>query len=151
MAAIAAQKISPCLWFDGQALEAAEFYCSLFEGSRIVSANPIMVVFELAGQRFQGLNGGPQFTFNEAISLSVSCADQAEVDRFWNALTANGGTESQCAWLKDKYGLSWQIVPTALVDYLGDPDPGRRERATEAMLKMKKIVLADLAAAADAA
>jgi len=144
-------KITPFLWFDNQAEEAMNFYVSLFNNSKIVNvsrygegapvpAGTVMsATFELDGQTVQALNGGPQFKFNEAISFFVSCEDQAEVDKYWNALTANGGEEGPCGWLKDKFGLSWQIVPTALGEMLGDPDPDKSRRTMEAMLKMKKI------------
>lgn len=143
-------KITPFLWFDDAAEQAAEFYVSLFEGSRILhvarygeagpgpAGSAMMVTFELAGQRLLALNGGPAFTFNEAVSFFVDCEDQAEVDRLWAALTA-GGQEQQCGWLKDRYGLSWQIVPRALMEMLGDADAERARRVTEAMLKMVKI------------
>jgi predicted 3-demethylubiquinone-9 3-methyltransferase (glyoxalase superfamily) len=153
------QKITPFLWFDTQAEEAANFYVSVFPNSRIVTvtrygeAGPgpkgsvMTVVFELDGQRMIALNGGPQFKFTEAISLSVDCKDQAEVDRYWSKLT-QGGKESQCGWLKDKYGLSWQINPAALGEMLSDPDPEKAKRVMEAMLTMKKIDIAALKAAA---
>lgn len=143
-------KITPFLWFDTQAEEAANFYCSVFKNSRIVKisrygeAGPgpqgsVMVVeFELDGQPFLALNGGPHFKFNEAISFSVDCQSQAEVDEYWNKLL-DGGEESQCGWLKDRFGLSWQINPTILGEMLSDPDPRKAKRAMEAMLKMKKI------------
>lgn len=143
-------KITPFLWFDTQAEEAANFYCSVFKNSRIVKisrygeAGPgpqgsVMVVeFELDGQPFLALNGGPHFKFNEAISFSVDCQSQAEVDEYWNKLL-EGGEESQCGWLKDRFGLSWQINPTILGEMLSDPDPRKAKRAMEAMLKMKKI------------
>ncbi|PJE95353.1 hypothetical protein CUT44_24020 [Streptomyces carminius] len=144
------KKITTCLWFDGRAEEAAEFYTSLFPDSRITGveryteAGPgepgsaALVTFELGGQRFSALNGGPEFTFSEAVSLSVDCADQREVDELWARLT-EGGEESQCGWLKDRYGLSWQIVPRELVELVTDPDPDVAARATRAMLGMKKI------------
>ncbi len=144
-------KITPFLWFDNQAEEAMNFYVSLFDNSKIVNvsrygegapvpAGTVMsATFELDGQTVQALNGGPQFKFNEAISFFVSCENQAEVDKYWNALTANGGEEGPCGWLKDKFGLSWQIVPKALGEMLGDPDPDKSRRTMEAMLKMKKI------------
>jgi predicted 3-demethylubiquinone-9 3-methyltransferase (glyoxalase superfamily) len=141
-------KITPFLWFDSQAEEAARFYAGLFENSEIVSASPMMCEFRLAGQSFLALNGGPLFPFTEAVSLYVSCEDQAEVDRLWAALTADGGAESQCGWLKDKYGLSWQIIPEALPRYMSDPDRAKADRVMQAMLKMRKIVMADLDAAA---
>lgn len=144
------QKITTCLWFDDQAEEAANFYCSLFDDSRIVEisrstdAGPgepgsvLTVTFELAGQRFVGLNGGPQFTFSEAISMQISCADQAEVDKRWVQLT-DGGEEGPCGWVKDRYGLSWQIVPDRLLELINDPDRARAAKAMQAMLQMKKI------------
>ena len=148
-------KVHPFLWFDTQAEEAANLYVSLFPNSRIVSVarygegapapkGAVMTVsFELDGQRFTALNGGPLFKFTEAVSFSVECGDQAEVDRYWSALTA-GGEESRCGWLKDRFGLSWQITPRALGELLGDPDPAKSRRVMEAMLKMNKIVIADL-------
>ena len=138
------QKITTYLWFDGKAEEAARFYVSLFKDSKVNSASPMMVRFTLAGQEFLALNGGPQFQFNESISLYVDCADQKEVDYFWNALTANGGQESRCGWLKDKFGLSWQIIPRALPGLIGHPDPARSQRAVKAMLQMRKIDIAAL-------
>ena len=155
-------KIATCLWFDTQAEEAAEFYTSLFEDakitevSRYVTDGPkpagtvLMVTFVLQGAEFQALNGGPEFTFDEAVSLSVSCADQAEVDRLYDALT-EGGEDGPCGWLKDRYGLSWQLVPTRLVELLADPDTARAARAMRAMMDMRKIDIAAVEAAADAA
>ena len=149
------QRIFPFLWFDGQAEEAAGFYISAFPNSRIVrtarygEAGPgpkgsvMTVEFELAGQRFIALNGGPQFRFTEAISLSVDCKTQEEVDAYWEKLSV-GGEPGPCGWLKDKYGLSWQINPTVLGDMLSDPDPAKANRVMEAMLKMKKIDIATL-------
>ncbi len=153
------QKITPCLWFDTQAEEAATFYTSIFEGSRILSvarygeAGPrqegtVMTVnFELNGQEFVALNGGPEFTFNEAISFQVSCETQDEVDDFWSKLSADG-EEGPCGWLKDRYGVSWQIIPTRLMELLDDPDPEKSQRAMRAMLQMKKIDIATLERAA---
>lgn len=160
---VTGQKIKTYLWFDTQAEEAATLYTSLFPDSEILHvarmpegapppAQPgaaINVAFTLAGQEFIALNGGPQHQFTEAISLFVTCDDQAEVDRLWDALTADGGQESQCGWLKDRFGLSWQIIPQALMDLMGDPDPGRAQRAMQAMLGMRKIDVAALHAAAD--
>ena len=155
-------KITPCLWFDTQAEEAATFYTGIFENSRILDvsrygeagprpAGTVMTVtFELAGQPFVALNGGPEFTFDEAISFQVSCESQAEVDDLWAKLT-EGGEESQCGWLKDRFGLSWQIIPKALFDLLGDPDPGRSQRAMQAMLGMRKLDIDEMQRAADAA
>jgi predicted 3-demethylubiquinone-9 3-methyltransferase (glyoxalase superfamily) len=149
-------KISPCLWFDGEAEEAANFYVSLLPDSRIekVQKNPIdspagkagsvlVVEFTLAGQRFMALNGGTRFEYTHAISFKIDCADQAEVDRLWDALS-DGGRVEQCGWLKDRYGVSWQIVPTALVQYLGGPDPAGAQRAMQAMLGMVKLDIAGL-------
>jgi len=157
------QKIVPNLWFDTEAEEAAEFYCSVFENSRIVNiaryteagpreAGMVMTVeWELDGERFVGINGGPEFTFSEAVSLLVNCKDQDEVDHYWDALTAGGGEESQCGWLKDRFGLSWQIVPDELGELMTDPDPARSQAAMKAMLGMRKIDVAAMRAAADAA
>lgn len=141
------QKITTFLWFDGQAEEAAKFYTSLFKNSKIVSANPMSVVFELDGQEFYALNGGPQFKFTEAISLFVKCETQEEIDYFWNKFTADGGQESMCGWCKDKYGLSWQIVPNVLGQLIGGSDPAKAQNAMQAMLKMKKLDIAQLTAA----
>lgn len=150
------QNISTFLWFDNQAEEAAHFYTSLFKDSKILEVarypegapgptGQVMTVdFQLAGQRFTALNGGPHFKFSEAISLVVHCENQAEVDYFWEKLTANGGEESQCGWLKDKFGLSWQIVPTALGNFIGGPDPAGAQRAVQAVLQMRKLDLAAL-------
>lgn len=149
------QKINPFLWFDSQALEAANHYVSIFRNSRIVSssrygdAGPgpkgsvMTVTFELDGQEFIALNGGPQFKFTEAISFSVDCKTQEEADRFWDKLS-EGGEQGPCGWLKDKYGLSWQINPTVLGEMLNDPDPKKARKVMEAMLKMKKIEIAEL-------
>ena len=155
--------LTPCLWFDTQAEEAASFYVSVFKNSRITSvsrygeAGPrdadlvLTVEFELDGQPFVALNGGPEFAFSEAISFQVPCADQGEVDYYWERLLEDGGEESQCGWLKDRFGLSWQIFPTRLPELLSDPDQGRRDRAMKAMLGMVKIDVAALEAAADGA
>lgn len=155
------QHISPCLWFDGQAEEAANFYVSLFPDSKITEIVPfpeglpgepgtvMTVVFELNGQQYVGLNGGPQFRFNEAVSFQIHCDSQAEVDRLWEALT-EGGEEGPCGWLKDRWGLSWQVAPVRLLDLIQDPDPARARRASEAMMQMKKIDIAAIEAAADA-
>jgi predicted 3-demethylubiquinone-9 3-methyltransferase (glyoxalase superfamily) len=156
------QKITPWLWFDTEAEEAATFYTSVFKNSKILSVNRwgeagpaepgsvMTVAFELDGQEFVGLNGRPpRFAFNESVSLLVSCDSQDEVDEYWNRLT-EGGEESQCGWLKDKYGVSWQIIPTALPELLGDPDPARAQRAMQAMLQMGKIDIEAMRQAADA-
>jgi predicted 3-demethylubiquinone-9 3-methyltransferase (glyoxalase superfamily) len=150
-------KIAPCLWFDGQAEDAAKLYTSLFPDSRIDKVirspadNPstpqdavLTVDFTLAGQKFIGLNGGPDFKFNEAVSFTIDCADQAEVDRYWNALIAGGGEPSQCGWLKDRFGVSWQVVPRQLNEYLAGPDRDGARRAMEAMLQMIKLDVAKL-------
>lgn len=142
-------KITPFLWFDGQAEEASNFYVSIFKNSKIEkiahNGDTVMVVdFSLDGQKFTALNGGPQFKFNESISFVVSCDTQEEVDYFWEKLTADGGEESMCSWLKDKFGVSWQIVPEALPRLLSDPDPTVAQTAMAAMMKMRKIVIADL-------
>lgn len=140
--------ITPFLWFDaGQLEEALRFYASVFQGARIVSRGPRSAELELLGQRFLALDAERRDPFTEAISLFVSCKDQAEVDYYWNALTADGGAESRCGWLKDRFGISWQVIPEALGRCLGDRDPARAQRALAAMLKMKKIVVADLEAA----
>ena len=153
-------KVHPFLWFDGQAHEAAELYCSLFRNSKILSVvryppgspggmeGKVMTVeFELDGLRYSALNGGPNFKFTEAVSFVIDCEDQAEVDHYWNGLIADGGAPSQCAWLKDRFGLSWQVVPKALPRLMSDPDPAKAQRVVQAMLKMSKIIVADLEAA----
>jgi predicted 3-demethylubiquinone-9 3-methyltransferase (glyoxalase superfamily) len=150
-------KISPCLWFDGEAEEAAKFYVSLLPDSRIEKvqnntvdgpsgkAGSVLVVeFTLAGQRFMALNGGMRFDYTHAISFKIDCADQAEVDRLWDALSADGGSVEQCGWLKDRFGVSWQIVPTALMQYLGGPDAAGAKRAMQAMMGMVKLDIAGL-------
>ncbi len=137
-------KITPFLWFDGHVIEAVNYYAAIFPDTKIHVATDFMATFELAGQQFHALNGGPKFKFTEAISFFVKCADQKEVDYYWNALTADGGEESMCGWLKDKYGLSWQIIPDALMRFMSDPDRVRADRAMTAMLQMRKIVVADL-------
>ena len=148
-------KITPFLWFDNQAEEAASFYVSIFKNSKSVgitrygeagpgpAGSAMTVVFQLDGQEFIALNGGPHFRFTEAISFSVDCKTQQEVDEYWEKLSA-GGEEGPCGWLNDKYGLSWQINPSVLGELLNDPDPQKTKRVTEAMLKMKKIIIADL-------
>ena len=154
------QKITPNLWFDTEAEEAAEFYISIFKNSRIVSrthyteagpreAGMVMTVeFELAGQRFVGINGGTEFKFDEAVSFQINCEDQDEVDYYWEKLT-DGGEEGPCGWLKDRFGLSWQVVPTGMEELFADPDPERAKRAMEAMLQMRKLDIATLRRAAD--
>lgn len=149
--------ITPNLWFDGRAEEAAAFYVSIFPDSRIdaISRSPadnpstkagdvLLVAFTLAGQRFVGINGGPQFPFTEAVSFEIDCADQAEVDRYWAALVEGGGEQGQCGWLTDRFGLSWQVVPHEIAAYLGGPDAGGAARAMQAMLRMQKLDLAKI-------
>jgi predicted 3-demethylubiquinone-9 3-methyltransferase (glyoxalase superfamily) len=155
-------RITPNLWFDTEGLEAAEFYCSVFPNSEVknvshyTDAGPrpagtvLTVDFVLDGQELTAINGGPEFTFDEAISLAINCKDQDEIDYYWTKLT-EGGEESQCGWLKDRYGLSWQVVPEGIDELMLDPDPGRAERAMKAMLGMKKLDVAALRAAADGA
>jgi predicted 3-demethylubiquinone-9 3-methyltransferase (glyoxalase superfamily) len=155
------QRITPCLWFDDQAEAAAAFYTGIFKNSRVVSLSrygdagreihgkapgTVMVVaFELEGQAFTALNGGPMFKFNEAVSLQVACETQEEVDYYWEKLSAGGDAAAQqCGWLKDRYGLSWQVVPNVLRELISDPDPERSQRAMRAMLRMKKIDIAGL-------
>lgn len=153
----------PCLWFDGQAEEAAKLYISVFPNSAIdevtrygpdmpppmEEGDVLTVNFTLDGQPYTALNGGPQFSFTEAISFQIMCADQEEADHYWNGLIEGGGEESMCGWLKDRFGVSWQVVPTELMTLLGDPDPGRAQRATQAMLQMRRIDLAEIRRAAD--
>jgi predicted 3-demethylubiquinone-9 3-methyltransferase (glyoxalase superfamily) len=144
-------KITPFLWFDTQAEGAMHFYMSIFKNSKVENVQragpdgPVFSVqFQLEGQNFMALNAGPQYKFNEAISMFVSCASQAEVDELWAKLTADGGEAGRCGWLNDKYGLSWQIIPTALGELMGDPDPAKAKRVMDAMLKMSKIDIAAL-------
>ena len=140
------QKVTPFLWFDGQAAEAAKFYTSIFKRSKITSTGPMSATFELEGLKFIALNGGPQFKFTEAISFFVSCATQAEIDYFWKKLSV-GGQVQQCGWLKDKFGVSWQIVPPILGEMLGDEDRAKADRVMQAMLKMVKLDIKKLKAA----
>ena len=132
-------KIVPFLWFDNNAAEAIKFYTSVFKNSKIIQLNPMVSTFELEGQRLMALNGGPHFKFTEAISLFVHCETQEEVDNYWERLLSGGGQESRCGWLKDRFGLSWQIVPTVLSELMSDPDRKKSERVTQAMLKMVKL------------
>ncbi len=126
----------PCLWFDGNAHDAADFYCSVFPNSKILSKNPMAAVFELNGMRYMGLNGGPEFSFNEATSFVITCDTQDEIDHYWNLLTA-GGAEGKCGWLKDKYGVSWQVVPSILGKLMSDPE--KAPKAMYAFMQMKKF------------
>jgi predicted 3-demethylubiquinone-9 3-methyltransferase (glyoxalase superfamily) len=137
-------KVRPCLWINVPPEEAVAYYASIFPNVFASNLTPMTGDVSIEGQPLMLLNGGPMHTFNEAVSFVVSCKDQAEVDHYWAALTANGGAESMCAWCKDKYGLSWQVVPEALHRFIGDPDRTKADRAVQAMLKMKKIVIADL-------
>jgi predicted 3-demethylubiquinone-9 3-methyltransferase (glyoxalase superfamily) len=151
----------PCLWFDNQAEEAAELYVSVFPRSQLLGmqrygpnmpgteGSVMTVEFSLDGQEYLGLNGGPLFTFTEAVSFQIRCADQAEVDHYWDRLS-EGGEEGPCGWLKDRFGLSWQVVPIVLQELLADPDPGRAQRAGQAMMQMRKLDIAELLRAADA-
>jgi predicted 3-demethylubiquinone-9 3-methyltransferase (glyoxalase superfamily) len=150
------QKITPFLWFDSQAEEAANYYVSIFKNSEILSVNRypegtpelggkvITASFRLNGQEFVALNGGPQFKFTEAVSFVIDCESQEEVDYYWDKFTADGGEESQCAWLKDKFGLSWQVVPRILTELLGDPNPAKAGAVMQAMLQMSKIEISKL-------
>jgi predicted 3-demethylubiquinone-9 3-methyltransferase (glyoxalase superfamily) len=159
--AVTAPRIVPNLWFDTEAAEAAEFYVSVFPDSRLLETHlygpaaprkegtVMLVVFELGATRFSAINGGPQFTFDEAVSFEVVCKDQAEVDHYWAALTADGGSESMCGWCKDRFGLSWQVVPDGMGEILSHPDRDRATRAMTAMFGMRKLDLAALRAAAD--
>jgi predicted 3-demethylubiquinone-9 3-methyltransferase (glyoxalase superfamily) len=156
------QKITPNLWFDTEAEEAAEYYVSVFRDGRILNkshytegapreAGMVMTVeWEVNGMRFTGINGGPEFKFNESVSFLISCDDQDEVDYYWETLTADGGEEGQCGWLKDRFGVSWQVVPKGIGEVFGGGDPERARRAMQAMLQMKKLDLEGLRAAADA-
>jgi len=158
-----AQRITPFLWYDTQAEEAANFYVSVFKNSKVVGVvrygdvgpgpkGSVMIVeFELEGLKFVGLNGGPHFKFTEAVSFAISCATQEEVDYFWEKLTADGGQESQCGWLKDKYGLSWQVVPSRAIELLKDNDSPKSQRVMQAIMLMKKMDIATLEKAAEAA
>lgn len=155
-----AQKIIPSLWFeDNNVEEAIDFYTGIFEDTRVVSitraseggmvpaGTVLSATFDIAGQRFMAINGGPHESFNDSVSFLVDCEDQKEVDRYWDAFLAGGGTPTQCGWLKDRFGVSWQVVPAALFRYLNDPDPEKAQRVTEAMLKMVKLDVAELTAA----
>lgn len=130
-------QIYPCLWFDGQAQEAAQFYCSVFKNSKIITDNQMVVTFELNGKKFMGLNGGPEFKFNEAVSFVVDCETQEDIDYYWSKLTSDGGSEGRCGWLTDKFGVSWQIVPTILPKLLSDPN--KAENVMEVYSRMKKF------------
>lgn len=155
-----AEKITTCLWFDNQAEDAAEFYVSVFDGGKLLEVSrfgeggpgpagqAITARFQIEGRTFTALNGGPAFTFNESVSFVIDCSSQAEVDRYWNALSA-GGSEGQCGWLKDRFGVSWQVVPSVLGQLLSGPDPAGSQRAMQAMLSMQKLDIAALQLAYD--
>ncbi|MGW5397933.1 VOC family protein [Streptomyces sp. NPDC003952] len=159
---MASNPFTTCLWFDGTAEAAADYYVSVFKDGKIgrvglfpengggVTGEVMVVEFEINGQKFVGLNGGPQFPFTEAVSFQINCADDAEADYYYEALTADGGAESACGWVKDKFGLSWQVIPAGAIELISDPDPGRAGRATAAMMKMKKLDVAEMRRAADA-
>lgn len=133
------KKVTPFLWFNNQAEEAARLYCSIFKNSKIINSNPMMATFELEGQRFMAANFGPHFQFNEAVSFFVTCDSQEEVDYFWGKLTAMGGKEGRCGWLKDKFGLSWQIVPAEFMKLASDSNPAKVQRVMAAMQQMNKL------------
>lgn len=152
-------KLTTWLWFDKEAEEAMNFYCSVFRNSKkgavsrypaAMGAGVMTTEFEIEGYKICGLNGGPQFKHSEAFSIMIDCKDQAEVDHYWEALTADGGAESMCGWLKDRFGISWQVIPRRLMELQMDPDKAKAGRAMQAMLKMRKIIVADLEAAAAA-
>lgn len=141
-------KVTPFLWFDlGKAEEAANYYITIFKNSKIIDSNPMMTSFSIDGLEFIALNGGPEYKFNEAFSLFVNCEDQQEVDLYWSKLINDGGKEGNCGWCKDKYGLSWQIIPKQLGELLGDPDQEKSKKVMDAMLKMNKIIVSDLQSA----
>ena len=149
-------RVRPFLWFDTQAEEAMNLYVSVFKNSKVLSVNRaggrvVSVSFELDGQQFLGLNAGPKYKFTEAVSFFVNCETQDEVDHFWEKLIAGGGEPSRCGWLKDKFGLSWQVVPAALFRLMNDPDPAKSQAVVQAMLKMNEIIIADLQKAYDSA
>jgi predicted 3-demethylubiquinone-9 3-methyltransferase (glyoxalase superfamily) len=141
------QKITPYLWFNNQAEEAAKFYCSIFDNSKINSVGGLVVDFELDGTNFIALNGGPQYQFNEAVSFYVLCENQEEVDRLWNKLTSDGGSEGRCSWCKDKYGVSWQVVPERFIEMIKTGTPEQSQRVMSAMMKMNKMIIEDFEAA----
>lgn len=141
---VAVEGVTPFLWYDGKAEEAARFYCSLFKDSRVTSASPMIVTFTLAGREFMALNGGPEFRLTPAVSLLVGCKSQRQVDELWARLLDGGGRPSRCGWLEDRYGLSWQIIPTRLMELMGDEDREKAGRVVQAMLKMTKIEVKEL-------
>src|SRR5262245_36835592 len=135
-------QIYPCLWFDNTAKEAAEFYCKIFKNSKITDVTPFVVLFELNGHKFMGLNGGPKYKMNEAVSFVINCETQVEIDYYWEKLTADGGEESMCGWLKDKYGLSWQVVPSIIGKLMTNPE--KAQRVMPVILKMRKLNIAEM-------
>jgi predicted 3-demethylubiquinone-9 3-methyltransferase (glyoxalase superfamily) len=137
----------PCLWCKDNALEKAQYYCSIFPNSKITSQHPVMVSFELNGNKFQALNGGVDFQYNESISFTIPCQDQAEVDHYWDTFIVDGGKAQDCAWCQDKYGMRWQIVPKRLGELMMDPDREKAGKVMQAMIKMQKIIVTDLEAA----
>ncbi len=136
--------ISPCLWCKDNALEKAEYYCSIFPNSKILTQHPLLISFELNGVKFQALNGGEDFVYNESISFTINCKNQEEVDHYWNTFINDGGKAHVCGWCQDKYGMSWQIVPIRYVELMMDSDPVKSDRVMQAILKMQKIVIVDL-------
>jgi predicted 3-demethylubiquinone-9 3-methyltransferase (glyoxalase superfamily) len=143
----ATNPITPCLWCKDDALAKAQYYCNIFPNSKILSEHPVMVTFELNGNKFQALNGGVNFEYNESISFTIPCQDQAEVDHYWDTFIADGGKAQDCAWCQDKWGMRWQIVPNRLGELMMDPDPIKANKVMQAMMKMQKIIVADLEAA----
>ncbi len=140
-------QITPCLWCKDDAMTKAEYYCSVFPNSKILSEHPAMVLFELNGTKFQALNGGIDFAYNESISFTISCEDQAEVDHYWNTFINDGGKAQDCAWCQDKWGMRWQIVPKRLAELMMDKDRVKAGNVMQAMMKMQKIIIADLESA----
>jgi predicted 3-demethylubiquinone-9 3-methyltransferase (glyoxalase superfamily) len=149
MIKVRAPKITPFLWFDSNAEDATKYYTSIFKKSKIIQLHPMVSTFELEGQRFMAMNGGPAFKFTEAISLFVACETQKEIDEYWKKLLSGGGKEDRCGWLKDKYGVSWQIVPSILSKFMSDPDRKKSERVMQAVMKMVKLDIKTLKAAYD--
>jgi predicted 3-demethylubiquinone-9 3-methyltransferase (glyoxalase superfamily) len=137
------QKITPFLWFDNQAKDAATYYCSLFKDAKIISSSELIVEFELEGMRFTGLNGGPRHTFTEAISFLILCEDQEEVDFFWDHFVNDGGREDRCGWCKDKFGLSWQVIPRRFMEMMKSGEPEKIKKVFEVMMQMRKMIVAD--------
>jgi predicted 3-demethylubiquinone-9 3-methyltransferase (glyoxalase superfamily) len=139
--------IIPCLWCKDNALDKVKYYCSIFPNSKILIEHPVIINFELNGNRFQALNGGNEFEYNESISFNITCQDQAEVDHYWNRFVNDGGKPLDCTWCQDKYGMRWQIVPERLYEFIRDPDPVKVEKVMRAIMKMQKIIITDIEAA----